>query len=258
MVLTRAMRKRAAGGPEGASRGCTELSADEWQLVAAQLGGADGSTWRGSLRGVCRAARDGVDGAGATAQCGRRLDPQVLARRVALLRWAVEQGCDIVDDVEVLTAAIFDGRLRVLQWGVQSRCWVLPPRLCLWATMGGYLEMLQWARAQGCPWDEWTCIQAAKRGHLEVLQWARGAGCPWHQSACVFAALLGRLEVLRWAREQGFQCDDMTCTWAVHAGNLELLQWARGEGCPWDAEQCWHMSVSHEHHAITEWIERQL
>src|SRR5688572_11733673 len=42
----------------------------------------------------------------------------------------------------------------------------------------GWLGMLQWARANGCPWDKWTCALAAGRGHLEVLQWARANGCP--------------------------------------------------------------------------------
>jgi hypothetical protein len=34
----------------------------------------------------------------------------------------------------------------------------------------GWLGVLQWARANGCPWDESTCAQAAAGGHLEVLQ----------------------------------------------------------------------------------------
>jgi hypothetical protein len=38
--------------------------------------------------------------------------------------------------------------------------------------------VLQWARANGCPWDEDTCTAAAKYGHLELLQWARAQGCP--------------------------------------------------------------------------------
>ena len=38
--------------------------------------------------------------------------------------------------------------------------------------------MLQWARANGCPWDEETCTFAAKKGHNEVLQWAIENGCP--------------------------------------------------------------------------------
>jgi hypothetical protein len=31
---------------------------------------------------------------------------------------------------------------------------------------------LQWARANGCPWDASTCSNAARGGHLDVLQWA--------------------------------------------------------------------------------------
>jgi hypothetical protein len=38
--------------------------------------------------------------------------------------------------------------------------------------------VLQWARTNGCPWDEGTCTNAALHGHLEVLQWARSNGCP--------------------------------------------------------------------------------
>ena len=34
----------------------------------------------------------------------------------------------------------------------------------------GHLAVLQWARAQGCPWDESTCLWAAENGHLAVLQ----------------------------------------------------------------------------------------
>ena len=46
------------------------------------------------------------------------------------------------------------------------------------AMEGGHLEVLQWARANGCPWDEWTCHNAAAGGHLEVLRWAHANECP--------------------------------------------------------------------------------
>ena len=45
----------------------------------------------------------------------------------------------------------------------------------------GCLELLQWARENGCPWDFRTCEAAARGGHLEVLQWAREHGCPWDE-----------------------------------------------------------------------------
>ena len=48
----------------------------------------------------------------------------------------------------------------------------------MYAAMEGHLEVLQWAHANGCPWDAGTCMFAAKGGHLKVLQWARANGCP--------------------------------------------------------------------------------
>ena len=48
----------------------------------------------------------------------------------------------------------------------------------------GWLDVLRWARANGCPWDRWACMRAARGGHLEVLQWARANGCPWDEWTC--------------------------------------------------------------------------
>ena len=49
---------------------------------------------------------------------------------------------------------------------------------CKHAALEGYLNLIKWARANGCPWDKQTCANAARGGHLEVLQWARANGCP--------------------------------------------------------------------------------
>jgi hypothetical protein len=67
----------------------------------------------------------------------------------------------------------------------------------------GWLGVLQWARANGCPWDRWTCANAATGGHLDVLQWVRANGCPWDKGTCMWAARGGHLEVLQWARSNG-------------------------------------------------------
>ena len=40
--------------------------------------------------------------------------------------------------------------------------------ICRYAAEGGHLEVLKWARSQGCRWDILTCACAAKSGHLEV------------------------------------------------------------------------------------------
>ena len=46
------------------------------------------------------------------------------------------------------------------------------------AAMCTSTERLAWARWMGCRWDYRTCADAAAGGHLEVLQWAREQGCP--------------------------------------------------------------------------------
>lgn len=54
------------------------------------------------------------------------------------------------------------------------------PQLTRYAARSGNLEMLQWLRANGCPWDKETTLAAAEGGHLEILQWAHAMGCRLH------------------------------------------------------------------------------
>mmetsp|Transcript_8248 Transcript_8248/g.17065 ORF Transcript_8248/g.17065 Transcript_8248/m.17065 type:complete len:84 (+) Transcript_8248:1-252(+) len=55
------------------------------------------------------------------------------------------------------------------------------------AAMGGHLEVLQWLREEGSPWneytcyDEYTCEVAARGGHLELLRWTIENECPYDQ-----------------------------------------------------------------------------
>ena len=48
-----------------------------------------------------------------------------------------------------------------------------------WAARGGNLELVQWLRGEGCPWDWQTCYMAVDQGRVEVLRWVRENGCPW-------------------------------------------------------------------------------
>ena len=52
----------------------------------------------------------------------------------------------------------------------------------LYGSIKWTLEVLKWARANGCPWTEMTCEYAAIRKRTEVLKWARENGCPWNGS----------------------------------------------------------------------------
>ena len=42
----------------------------------------------------------------------------------------------------------------------------------------GYLDILQWARNNGCEWDSQTCKVAKLNGYLDIVEWARTNGCP--------------------------------------------------------------------------------
>jgi hypothetical protein len=65
---------------------------------------------------------------------------------------------------------------------------------------------------ESCPCSEWTCAKAAKGGQLEVLQWMRAEGCPWDGEAVYEAVrdaayVTRRGEVLQWLHAEG-------CSWA--------------------------------------------
>ena len=77
------------------------------------------------------------------------------------------------------------------------------------------VEMLAWAKANGCPWREGTCNSIARSGHLAVLQWARELHCPWGAGTCEDAAGGGHLAVLQWAWEHRFPSGAMTCAFAT-------------------------------------------
>ena len=71
------------------------------------------------------------------------------------------------------------------------------------AVVNDELEVAQWLRGKGCPWDErdqtcWSLIEGCE-GPLDVdtlkcvssLRWARANGAPWHARDRETAELLG-------------------------------------------------------------------
>ena len=129
------------------------------------------------------------------------------------------------------------GHLEVLQWARANGCpWDERPVPC--CSRGGHLEVLQWARANGCPWDDDTCADAARGGHLEVLQWARANGCPWDEKTCAMCSKGRPPGGAAVGTRQGCPWDERTCANAARGGHLEVLQWARANGCPWDESTC--------------------
>ena len=59
------------------------------------------------------------------------------------------------------------------------------------------------------------CSDAALRGNLEVLTWAKENGCLVDNYMCAYAALGGHLHILKWAKEVGVLADYNTYRSAI-------------------------------------------
>ena len=122
-----------------------------------------------------------------------------------------------------------------ISWALE-KCSEEKERFCWRMALNGNLELLEFLRGKGCPWDERTCSNAALNGHLECLKYAHENGCPWDERTCSNAAKYGHLECLKYAHENGCPWDERTCSKAAKYGFNECLEYAREHGCPSDEE----------------------
>jgi hypothetical protein len=158
----------------------------------------------------------------------------------------------------------FVGSVELLCWAKENGCpWVA--RTCALIARNGYLQVLRRARELDCPWDACTCAAAAEGGHQEVLVWAREHGCPWSEDlyddqdpdldCCALAAAGGHLEVLRWLRGHDCPWDKWTCFAAAEGGHLEVLVWAQEHGAPWD-ENTRQYAAEGGHLEVLQWLDK--
>ena len=131
-----------------------------------------------------------------------------------------------------------------LSWALEKCSEYQKARFCARMAENGNLELLQFLRGKGCPWDEETCSYAALNGHFECLKYAHENGCPWDEKTFRNAAENGHLECLKYARENGCswgglrRWHDDTCSKAALNGHLECLKYAHENGCPWNEDTC--------------------
>lgn len=103
---------------------------------------------------------------------------------------------------------------------------------CSDAAGAGQLGALKLLRASHCPWDEIAPAEAAKGGHVEIVFWARANGCPGDGAkTCAGAAEAGNLPLLQYLRAKGAAWGEKVCAGAAAGGHLTILQYLRSEGC---------------------------
>jgi hypothetical protein len=109
------------------------------------------------------------------------------------------------------------------------------------------LSVLQFLRAQGCPWDEMVSAAAARRGDLEMLHWALEQGCPYNRYALLSsAASSGSFEMVAWVRQLQFvQLDAETLAAAAAEGHTAMCEHLRAEQCPWGESACNAAFIGH-------------
>lgn len=154
---------------------------------------------------------------------GTRLGPRAVTASPARLQWALARNLIPMHSAGVCTAAAKAGRLAVLQA----------------------------ARAAGLPWDkggaQGAFSQAALGGHLEVLVWAHANGST-HDGSAAYAAAGApsrRIEMLEWLWNGPAWNESSPSTKEAHAalccaarsGHLEVVQWLIGHGVSWVGNQ---------------------
>lgn len=98
-----------------------------------------------------------------------------------VFEWARQQGTPVCK--ELVHAAAKGSYAEVLQWALECAGERIKPDP-LFCEIAGNTQVLKVLREHGYEWSKKTCAEFAKRGELELLQWARHNGCPWDWATC--------------------------------------------------------------------------
>lgn len=123
---------------------------------------------------------------------------------------------------------------------------------CYYAAKGGSLDMLQYLRSKGFPWDEDICNVAAQKGHFSIVKWALQNGCPF--SGYVYADVIkskssNTLEMMNWLYDRGYPIDrkldhdrspaHLMVKYAIESSypqSKQILDWLLQRKCSWHFE----------------------
>ena len=91
---------------------------------------------------------------------------------------------------------------------------------------------------------------AARGGHLEVLQYARENGCVWNVSSMyrtmsANAIMSGKIEVLQYIQEHNCSIDSKACDRAIDCGRLDMYKHLRSMGRKYTCHQSVKVPLSH-------------
>jgi len=174
-------------------------------------------------------------------------------RKWTIVKWLCDRGCSSTSP-DICAYAMSSSRLDMVEYLRTHGCpW--DERVSYCAAHAGRLDTLQWLRDRGCPWDSQLYIAAARGRHYHIVEWALAHGCPYDASLCATIAALGDLECLKQLRQRGMPWDARTCEEAAVGLHLETLQWAIANGCPHSLSECRSRAVHREKWTVVDWLD---
>ena len=127
------------------------------------------------------------------------------------LLWARDTLCMPVSR-NVCVAAVQAGSLDVLDFLYHKERPTFPwdVTFCRFASIFGHLHVLKWARAQSppCAFGAHVCMNAAYTNRLDILQWAKSQGCDWYLPECIAAARHSSIEMQEWLKSHDVKVFD--------------------------------------------------
>ena len=136
-----------------------------------------------------------------------------------------------------------NGHLEVMRWARENGCPTHGGEVCARAAKNGHLHILLDLQASGVMFNCTASLAAAQGGQLEVLRWLRAIGCPWDVGKIYAAAVerghVGIVALIRanqYSSSIPLRVDPWNPTLTAHAaehGKLAVLQWLRAHECPW-------------------------
>ena len=101
------------------------------------------------------------------------------------------------------------------------------------AAKSGNVDMMNYAKNNGCIWTAKVCLWAAKNGHVQILEWVKkekgiydpSLAWEFRPNLYLFAACEGHINVLEWGINNGILIDSLIVAYAASRGKHHVINW---------------------------------
>ena len=121
-----------------------------------------------------------------------------------ILKWLHKKNCSW--SCNTVNYAAYSGNLRALKFIIKKGCdWNI--NAFNYACESGNIKNVEYLFKEACNdlskpwWNSTVCAAAAKNGYLNILQFLKEKGCPWNEITTYYAFINNHLDTLIWAIE---------------------------------------------------------